>query len=203
MPKLLIVDDHPLYREGVVRALGGPPLHADVVGVANSAEALHCLDEDPAVELVLADLKLAHEDGLDALRRVGAAHPSVARVLISGDDTPDVRSAAQRAGLQGFLPKALPVADMLAAIRKVLDGEVIWPQATDHVAAAPAPNPFSPRQQEVLQLLAAGHSNAEMAAMLGIAERTVKAHLGVLFEALGVDSRTRALARARHLGLIR
>ena len=203
MPKFLIVDDHPLYREGVVHALSGHPLHAVVVGAANAHEALVALNEDPAIDLVLADLKLAGEDGLGVLRLIGSKHPGVARILVSADDSPEVRRAAQASGLQGFLAKSLPIGEMLAAIGKVLDGDVAWPPSSDREEPAPASVSLTLRQREVLSLLAAGHSNAEMAATLGIAERTVKAHLGLLFDTLGVDSRTRALARARQLGLTR
>lgn len=203
MPKLLIVDDHPLYREGVVHALSGHPLHAVVVGAANAGDALFALSADPAIDLVLADLKLATENGLEVLRLVGSQHPGVARVLVSADDSPEVRRAAQAAGLQGFLPKSLSIGEMLAAIARVLDGDVAWPPSSAREEPPSAAVSLTLRQREVLSLLAAGHSNAEMAVVLGIAERTVKAHLGLLFDTLGVDSRTRALARARQLGLTR
>lgn len=201
MPKILIVDDHPLYREGVVHALSGHPLHAIVIGVPSAERAVEVLDEDPTFELVLVDLRLQGEDGLDGLRRIALRHPSVARMLLSADDGPEVVARAMRAGAQGFLSKSLSIAEMLAAIERVLEGEVFWSSPTGDSAGSCPEILLTPRQEEVLRLLAEGHSNAEIAATLGIAERTVKAHLGSLFDALGADSRTRAVARARQLGL--
>lgn len=202
MPKILIVDDHPLYREGFVHALSGHPLHAVVSGASSAEQAIQALDQDSTFELVLVDLHLPNEDGLQVLRRIGVRHPSVARILLSADDSPDVARAAMRAGAQSFLSKSLSIAEMLAVIRKVLDGEVAWSSLEGDSTSAALEIILTTRQREVLQLLAEGQSNAEMATTLGIAERTVKAHLGSLFDILGADSRTRALARARQLGLM-
>lgn len=217
MTKILIVDDHPLYREGVMSALRGPPLRALVLGAATVGEALQILAVDPTVDLVLIDFKLRDEDGLGGLRRIGAAHPAVARVLLSGHEADDLVQAAVRAGAQGFLPKAHSIAQMVGAIQAVLDGAVYWPPRTG--AAGPgSPSPPAPppptstsgplqamtiRQLEVLELLGAGKSNADIAAELGITERTVKAHLKGVFDALGVDTRVKAVLRAGELGLLK
>jgi DNA-binding NarL/FixJ family response regulator len=207
MTKILIVDDHPLYREGVIAALSGHPLHACVVGVSSAHDAIRMLDDDPTFELVLVDRNLPSEDGLTALGELGTRHPEVARVLISGDDSAGMIDAAVHAGAQGFLPKSLSIGEMLAAINRVLDGDVFWPRSSvrsgklrtpDDVA----PPTLTPRQKQVLDLLCEGRSNAQMAESLCISERTVKAHLAGVFEALGVDSRVRALVKARALGLI-
>ena len=214
MTKILIVDDHPLYREGLMGALSGPPLRALVFGADSVNAALTLLDADPTVELVLIDFKLKNENGLDALHQIGAKHPVVARMLISGEETTDVLHGAMRAGAQGFMVKSLSIAAMLNAIRRVLDGGVYWQaepvaQSPPSGFAATPPATASPqhsltvRQLEALQLLGEGHSNAEIAARLGITERTAKAHLAGIFGALGVDTRLKALVRAGELGLIR
>jgi len=209
MTKILIVDDHPLYREGVIAALGGHPLRASVVGVSSGHDAVALLDEDPTFELVLVDRKLAREDGVAALKELGARHPAIARMLISGDDSVETMNAALSAGAQGFLPKSLSTGEILAAVHRVLDGEVYWPSCVRRAGSGPddvtdegRPAPLTPRQAEVLHLLAEGRSNAEMGQLLGISERTVKAHLTCVFEALGVNSRVRVLVKARELGLI-
>ena len=88
MPKILIVDDHPLYREGVMSALRGHPLRALVLGASSAGEALKLLDGDPTVDLVLVDLRLGSDDGLQALGLIGARHPSIARMLISARSEP-------------------------------------------------------------------------------------------------------------------
>ncbi len=201
MPKILFVDDHPLYREGLVHALSGHPLRAEVVAVSSAAEAVQVLDSDPTIELALVDRRLNGEDGLVVMLQIGARHPDVARMLISAEVAPELAYAAMQSGAQGFLSKAMSVSDMIAGIQRVLDGDTCWP-ATMASDAQPEPAVvLTQRQIEVLQLLAEGRSNAQMALALGIAERTVKAHLGAVFQALGADSRTRALVRARQLGL--
>ena len=216
MPKILIVDDHPLYREGVMSALRGHPLRALVLGASSAEEALRTLDDDPTVDLVLVDLRLGKEDGLQALRQIGARHPSIARMLLSAHDSDDIVQAAARAGAQGFLPKSHSIGAALSGIRTVLDGGVYWPGPAGSGAppsAGPLRSPTEPeavalhgltiRQLEVLHLLGEGKSNAEIAEDLGISERTAKAHLKGIFDALGVDTRVRALVRARECGLLK
>ncbi|PWT75813.1 MAG: hypothetical protein C5B46_02170 [Proteobacteria bacterium] len=207
MTKILIVDDHPLYREGVIAALSGHPLRACVIGVSSAHDAIRMLDDDPTFELVLVDRNLPSEDGLAALGELGTRHPEVARVLISGDDSAGMMDAAVHAGAQGFLPKSLSIGEMLTAIGRVLDGDVFWPRSSARAGKLSTPDDvarpdLTPRQKQVLDLLCEGRSNAQMAEILCISERTVKAHLAGVFEALGVDSRVRALVKARALGLI-
>lgn len=202
MARILIVDDHPLYREGVISALGTHPLRANVVGLSSGSAALSLLGDDPTVELVMIDRRLQNEDGLATLRLVGQRHPGVTRALISADETPELVSAAQEAGAQGFLPKSLSIAQLLAAVQRLLAGETYWPHRPDEPPVGGTPSRLTLRQLEVLRLLSEGQSNADMAITLGVAERTVKAHMSALFAALDVDSRTRALVRARQLGLI-
>lgn len=216
MTKILIVDDHPLYREGVMSALRGQPLRAFVLGASSAGEALRILDEDPTVDLVLVDLRLGKEDGLEGLRQIGARHPPIARMLISGHESPGVVRAAMGAGAQGFLSKSLSIGQALKAIHTVLEGGVSWPSPSQALPGAESdvvPVPGSPepaavsrgltlRQVEVLGLLGRGNSNAEIAADLGISERTAKAHLKAIFDALGVDTRVKAVIRARDRGLL-
>lgn len=211
MAKILIVDDHPLYREGVIAALSGHPLRAAVVAVSCAAEAVRALDEDPTVELALVDRTLHGEDGLQVLAHIGRRHPGVARMLISADDSAQLVRAAMAAGAQGFLPKSSSIAQMLAAIRRVLEGETSWPEAASFeprhrppslASSRPASMLLTARQGEVLQLLGRGRSNAQIAAALGISERTVKAHFKGIFEALGVHTRVQALVQAKNQGLI-
>ena len=216
MTKILIVDDHPLYREGVMNALRGQPLRALVLGASFAGEALRILDDDPTVDLVLVDLRLGKEDGLEGLKQIGARHPPIARMLISGHESPGIVRAAMGAGAQGFLSKSLSIGQVVKAINAVLEGGVSWPALSHTVPTAEsdaASRPVSPvpaaishgltlRQLEVLGLLGRGNSNAEIAKDLGISERTAKAHLKAIFNALGVDTRVKAVIRAQELGLL-
>ena len=201
MAKLLIVDDHPLYREGVIRTLSARPLYASAVGVATSQDALRMLDEDPSFDLVLVDRKLSGSDGLDLLREIGARHPDVARMLTSADTSSAIVIAAVKAGAQGFVPKDGSIAQTIDAIGRVLSGEAYWPEALGDPGGIGFPD-LTQRQRSTLHLLAEGHSNAQIAHALGISERTVKAHLKAIYEALSVDTRVQALVRARELGLL-
>jgi DNA-binding NarL/FixJ family response regulator len=216
MTKILILDDHPLYREGVITALSAPPLRACVVGASSVGDAIKLLDDDPTFELALVDRRLRGEDGLEALRHIGLKHPAVARVLISGEASTGIAAAAMQAGAQAFLRKSLSVREMVAALDEVLRGGVYWPpeeQTQTRAAGGGAPPCRAPgattaqsltaRQLQALELLGQGKSNAQIAAELGISERTVKAHLSGVFDALGVDTRVRALVRARTLGLVK
>ncbi|HYL19588.1 MAG TPA: response regulator transcription factor [Burkholderiales bacterium] len=201
MAKLLIVDDHPLYREGVIRTLSARPLYANAVGVATSEDALRMLDEDPSFDLVLVDRKLSGSDGLDLLREIGARHPDVARMLTSADASAATMTAAVKAGAQGFVPKDGSIAQTIDAIGRVLAGEVYWPKELGELGCAGVPD-LTQRQRDTLRLLAEGRSNAQIAYALGISERTVKAHLKAIYEALRVDTRVQALVKARELGLL-
>ena len=207
MTKILIVDDHPLYREGVMNALRGQPLRALVLGASFAGEALRILDDDPTVDLVLVDLRLGKEDGLEGLKQIGARHPPIARMLISGHESPGIVRAAMGAGAQGFLSKSLSIGQVVKAINTVLEGGVSWPES-DAALRPVSPGPaavshgLTLRQLEVLGLLGRGNSNAEIAKDLGISERTAKAHLKAIFDALGVDTRVKAVIRAQELGLL-
>lgn len=209
MRELLIVDDHPLYREGVVTALHASPLGAQVLCADSLAQALAVLAVHPGTELAMVDLRLGADDGIAALAAIGAAHPGIVRVLISGECSAAVMEAAARAGAQGFLPKSHSAAQLLAALSVLLDGGVYWPQpdgSRGESGVLPGPGEshgLTSRQLEVLQLVDRGLSNAAIGAQLGVTERTVKAHLQSVFEQLCVHSRVQALIRARELGLLR
>lgn len=208
MHKLLIVDDHPLYREGVVAALRAPPLDAYVLCADSRRRALDVLAVHPDAELAMVDLRLGAEDGLAVLAAIGAAHLGIVRVLISGECSAAVMEAAARAGAQGFLPKSHSAAQLFAALTVLLKGGVYWPlpdPPRDEPAPATGshqPQMLTARQLEVLQLVNRGLSNAAIGACLGVTERTVKAHLQSVFEQLRVHSRVQALIRARELGLL-
>jgi len=201
MPRLLIVDDHPLYRLGLLAALTAALPGAEVEGVHSAESALALLDREPGFDLVLVDQRLPGMDGLAALVHFGERRPDVPRVLISGSEEPALGRRAVEAGASGFIPKSLAVEEVAAAIRRVLEGEVFLPPE-EELPAAPAPGSLTLRQLEVLRLLGEGYTNKEIAKALEITVRTARAHMEAIFEHLGVDSRTQAVLAAQRAGLL-
>jgi DNA-binding NarL/FixJ family response regulator len=199
MPRILVVDDHPLYREGMMGALRAELGGVEVLGAGTAEEGLEVLAADPEVDLVLIDLRLPGMDGLSALAAYAARFPAVARLLVSGADEAALVRRAFAAGASGFLPKSMSVAEVSAAIRQVLAGGVYVPGASTVPPAGPGAQ-LSLRQLEVLRLLGEGYTNKQIARALDITERTAKAHVAAIFEALAVDNRTQAVVAAQRLG---
>ena len=198
--KILIVDDHPLFRAGFHAVLEQSDLEAGVLSVSSLPEALQALQRDSDIGLVLLDIHLRGDDGFKALKTIGERFQTTACIMISGDEQPGVASRAISAGASGFIPKSFTADEMIAAIRKVLAGDVFTPAAA---ALAPGePSGLTLRQLEVISMLGRGFSNKEIARALDVAERTVKAHVSAVFEALNVRNRTQAVLVAQRRGYL-
>jgi len=198
--KILIVDDHPLFRAGFHAVLQQSALDAGVLSVSSVPEALQILEQDPDVGLVLLDIHLRGDDGFSALKVIGTRFPTTACIMISGDEQDGIAHRAISSGASGFIPKSFTADDMIAAIRKVLAGEIFTT-----VQAPPVTAPGSEltlRQLEVISMLGRGFSNKEIARQLDVAERTVKAHVSAVFEALQVRNRTQAVLAAQSRGYL-
>ncbi len=200
--KILIVDDHPLFRAGFHAVLEQGVLDAGILSVSSVQEAMQILQRDPEVGLVLLDLHLRGDDGFHALKLIGEKHPTTACIMISGDEQEGIASRAVAAGASGFIPKSFTADEMVAAIKKVLDGEVFMPARDPSAAAAPDNSSLTLRQLEVISMLGRGCSNKEIARALDVAERTVKAHVSAVFEALNVRNRTQAVLAAQRRGYL-
>jgi DNA-binding NarL/FixJ family response regulator len=199
--KILIVDDHPLFRAGFQAVLEQSTLDAGVLSVSSVTEALQTLQRDPDIGLVLLDIHLRGDDGFNALKVIGQKFPTTACIMISGDEQHGVASRAVSAGASGFIPKSFTADEMIVAIQKVLSGDVFVP-ATADLTAAPDTNGLTLRQLEVISMLGRGFSNKEIARALDVAERTVKAHVSAVFEALNVRNRTQAVLVAQRRGFL-
>ena len=200
--KILIVDDHPLFRAGFHAVLEQGALDAGILSVSSVQEAMQILQRDPEVGLVLLDLHLRGDDGFHALKVIGEKYPTTACIMISGDEQEGIASRAVAAGASGFIPKSFTADEMVAAIRKVLDGEVFLPARDQVTAATPDSGTLTLRQLEVIAMLGRGCSNKEIARALDVAERTVKAHVSAVFEALNVRNRTQAVLAAQRRGYL-
>ncbi|MFI6602164.1 response regulator [Nonomuraea sp. NPDC050536] len=204
--KLLIVDDHPVVRDGLSSMLARDP-EFEVVGEAgDGAEAVQ-LAETLRPDVILMDLRMPGMDGVGAITEL-AARGNPARVLVlTTYDTDSHVVPAIEAGATGYLLKDAPRPDLLRAVRSAARGEAVLSPA---VAArlmnrvrTPGTGPLSQRELEVLALVAAGHTNREAATKLFITEATVKTHLLNIYAKLGVSDRAAAVAEAFTRGLLR
>ncbi|PWC03623.1 response regulator [Agromyces badenianii] len=207
--RIVVADDHPIVRAGIVGLLEAEPGLAVVGEAADGAEAVTvAASERP--DLVLMDLRMPQLDGAAATARILAEVPGTRVLVLTTYETDDHILAAIEAGASGYLLKAAPQAEILAGIRAVAAGEtVLAPSIAAKLvsrvraeAASVAPPSLSPRELDVLRLVAEGRSNPEIATALFIGEATVKTHLLHVFEKLEVRDRTRAVTRAMELGIL-
>lgn len=214
--RILICDDHALFREGlrhVLVELGQAP---EILEASNSEEAIALAADDPELAMVLLDLHMPGTSGLATLETLGERFPTLPVVMVSAsEDAGEIRGALD-AGASGFIPKSSSGAVLRSAVQLVLAGGVYVPPVALDGAAAPAPaaaaargasglrtryGKLTARQLEVLRLLAKGLTNREICSVLGIAEGTVKAHIAALLDALDVANRTEAVAAMRELDI--
>lgn len=209
MIRLLIADDHPVVRAGLAGLLSDEPGFEVVAEASDGDEAVR-LAAATRPDVVLMDLRMPRVDGVEATARIagGEAGDPPPRVLIlTTYETDDQIIAAIEAGAAGYLLKAAPQAEIVAGIRSVAAGQsALSPQvAVRLVERMRRPEPaalLTPREIDVLRLVASGHSNKQIATALGIGESTVKTHLLKVFDKLGVADRTRAVTLAMERGLL-
>jgi DNA-binding NarL/FixJ family response regulator len=210
--RIAVVDDHPVVREGLVAMLQTQP-DFEVVGEAGSGVEGLALIERLTPDVVLLDLELPGLDGVGVLRQLRERHAASRVIVFTVFDTDDRIISAVEAGAAGYLLKGAPRSELFAAIRVVRGGgSLLHPLVAstvlrhvarrDRDAETPAVS-LTPREQSVLQLLARGKSNKEIAASLGVTERTVKFHVSAIFTKLAVANRTEAVTRAVNAGLVK
>lgn len=207
--RILIVDDHPLFRDGVAALLG--VWGHEVVGqAANGAEAI-ALTERQAPDLVLMDVRMPGLSGVETTRILKERHPSVAIVMVTVSEDEDDLFNAIKAGAQGYLLKNIESAQFRLMLEAVERGEAaITPATASRILreylhkdeAHPDPDRLTERERQVLQLVTAGLRNKEIAARLGISENTAKYHLKNILEKLHAESRAELAGRAVREGLL-
>lgn len=186
--RIALVDDHPLMGQGLASLLAQQPDFeiTAVGGSLDDATALLAADEPP--DVLLLDVKLGRESGLDLLP--AARTSTTAVIVLTAFDYPPYLAAAHRLGAAGFVVKSAPLATLVDAIRRVAAGGLVFDRRPGEVVA------LTPRERSVMVLLVEGHSNDQIATALGITSRTVEAHLARLFERVGAASRTELATRA-------
>lgn len=203
--RIVVVDDHPVVRAGIVGLLAVEDDLAVVGEAGDGAEALDVIDAT-SPDVVLMDLRMPGVDGVAATRRIGAEHPGVRVVVLTTYETDGDILRAVEAGATGYLLKDTPREDLVAAVRAAARGEtVLSPSVARRLVAQMrgGGERLTARELEVLRGVAQGLSNAEIGAELFIAEATVKTHLLRVFTKLDVTDRTRAVTVALERGLIR
>jgi DNA-binding NarL/FixJ family response regulator len=209
LKRILIADDHALFRKGVKLLLADSFPKADLRDVDSLDAALETLSGSP-VDLAILDLKMPGMNGAESLRAVREAYPETAVLVLSGSDARHDVLSALGAGVHGYVVKASPDAEVLAAIERVRRGQVYVPPQLASTTPEPAPpveappvafEGLTPRQKDVLRLLATGKSNKEIARELDLAEGTVKIHLAAVLRFLKARNRTEAAVLAARFRL--
>ncbi len=213
--RILLVDDQTMFRQGMRMLLSSQP-EFEIVGEAADGEEALVKTAQLKPQVVLMDLRMPVLDGAAATRRLRAAHPEVRVIVLTTFDEDEAVFDGLRSGAIGYLLKDAPTDKLYEAIRAAARGEsFLQPSVAARVVAefarlaeqSPAGNqslrePLSPRELEILRLLANGATNKEIAAQLVLAEGTVKNHVTNILTKLDVTDRTRAALRARELGLV-
>lgn len=211
LERLVVVDDHPLFREALQTTIRARLPRCDVLS-ADSFEALqNILVEQPETDLVLLDLHLPGSHGLSGLAWLRGHYPTIPVLLISAHDNADIVQRAIAEGASGFLSKSVEPDTLIEAIERVMAGES-WVAEDDQVDAAAMSDEvefarrvgeLTPQQYRILLMLGNGLLNKQIAWDLGITEATVKAHMTAIMRKLGVSNRTQAVTLFNRLGVPR
>lgn len=205
--RIVLADDHPIVREGLASVLETQP-DFDVVGQAGDGAETVRLVGELRPDVVLLDLEMPDVDGVQALRRLRAADPDTKALIFTAFDTDERIIGAVQAGARGYLLKGAPREELFGAIRVVAGGGTTLQPALaarlmEHVANGErGEESLTEREHEVLQLMARGLQNKEIAGRLVISERTVKFHVSAILAKLGAGNRTEAVRMALERGLV-
>jgi two-component system NarL family response regulator len=200
---ILIVDDHALLRTGVANIINQEPDLRVVAEAGNGLEAVEAYERHHP-DVVLLDLRMPVMEGVEAVRRIRERDARARVIVLTTYDTDDEISRALKAGAKAYVLKDIAAVELVRCIRAVLAGRTyLAPAAAAKLAEGVTHVQLTPRELATLRLMADGKANKEIASELGISARTVKTHLGHLFEKLGVTSRTEAVKIATRRGLVR
>jgi DNA-binding NarL/FixJ family response regulator len=200
--RILLVDDHPILRTGLLNLL---ERQSDlvVVGQASSGEEALQLVADSRPDVCLLDLSLPGIDGFQTLQRMLRLKRTLQVIMLTSSDSAEVANLAMRYGASGFLSKNVEHRLLIKAIREVHAGQTGIMQGVAVETKPAGGTLLTPREMEVLRLMRRGLSNAEIGRLMSISERTVKGHVTFILEKLGAADRTGAVARAFDLGLLK
>jgi DNA-binding NarL/FixJ family response regulator len=212
--RVVLADDHPVYRQGLTVILSGLP-DIELVGVASDGAEALALIEELAVDVARLDLHMPAMGGIAATRLLTERHPQVAVLVLTMYEDDESVLAAVRAGAKGYLVKGASGERIVAAIRAVAAGEIVFGAAVGRhvlgsVSAGATPSAtllprsfpaLSGRELQVLNLIAAGRSNPDIARALFLSEKTIRNHVSSIFAKIDVPNRSAAIVKAREAGL--
>ncbi len=199
MGRIIIADDHPLFRSALAHAVGKVWPEADIIEASSASEARGALSQGGA-EALLLDLHMADSSGLSVLMDLRQDYPALPIVIVSASEEPRVAAAAAQLGAAGFIPKSASLDAMREGLVAVQGGDVWFPETgagTDNDLARIAS--LTPAQRRILAAIRQGLLNKQIAYELSISEATVKAHITAILRKLGVGSRTQAVLLAAKL----
>ena len=194
---MLFVDDHPLYRIGLVHALGAAMSDLRIVTASHVAGAEAILDRDDAIGFCLCDTKLADGLGVELLALVGRRFPSVAAGILAADVTPDLERAVRANGGVACLSKNRDVWAIADALRSVFAGGEVFERESSEASRL-----LTERRRSIVRLAAEGWGDKQICSHLAISESGVRGHWNHIFHRLGALNRTEAVTKAMRLHLI-
>ncbi|MFF7250127.1 response regulator [Embleya sp. NPDC008237] len=205
--RVFLLDDHEVVRRGLADLLGGEP---DIEIVRESGSAAEAARRIPALrpDVAILDGRLPDGSGIDVCREVRSRFPEINALILTSYDDEDALFAAIMAGAAGYVLKQIRGRDLIAAVRTVAAGQsLLDPTMTTRVlervrrgpAAEPGPTGLSEREQQVLEHIAQGQTNREIAESLGLAEKTVKNYVSAVLNKLGLERRVQAAVYATEL----
>lgn len=204
--KIILADDHPLFRQALTITLKSHFTSAVIVDAENIPELESHLESEEKADLLLLDLDIPGAHGFNSLISIRRSHPDLGIVIISGFEDKETIHKAMSFGAAGFIPKSTPVPKMVVAIEEVLNGTLWTPDGEfnpnekinnidDKIAS------LTPKQHEILLMFADGLLNKQIASQLGTSESTIKSHASIIFLKLGVRNRTQAVITLNELQL--
>ena len=204
--KIILADDHPLFRQALTITLKSHFTSAVIVDAENIPELEQHLESEEKADLLLLDLDIPGAHGFNSLISIRRSHPDLGIVVISGFEDKETIHKAMSFGAAGFIPKSTPVPKMVVAIEEVLNGTLWTPDGEfnpsektndidDRIAS------LTPKQHEILLMFADGLLNKQIASQLGTSESTIKSHASIIFLKLGVRNRTQAVITLNELQL--
>ncbi|NMO53965.1 response regulator transcription factor [Actinoplanes sp. TBRC 11911] len=209
--RVLIADDHPMFRFGLTAAIGAAP-EIDLLGEASSGAELVEMVDRITPDVVITDLAMPGTDGVSATREIKARHPAVAVLVLTMHEDDEAVFGAIRAGARGYLLKGAESGDIVRAVLSVARGDAVYgtnvaQRIVDCLTGANAEHAgtvfpeLTDREREILELVAGGQTNHEIARRFVLSEKTIRNNVASILAKLQVGSRAAAVAKARDAGL--